>query len=900
MKRKEKKQPGRKIMLRQVITSFLFYGVNFIILFFPWIVIGENRYNLIRLALEMKNSGLKSLLAGTDVCTYVDNVSALQTGVWMELFVYGVFFLLGVFHLLSMLRRKDGWYHAGALAVSVMGFYIHMAGYTILDICTDQDIGIAALGMILLFCAIEFAAVKIMGIWEETKQISAEYHEKEREEKEEKQRRIAFAGRYNELFYRFVWKNFKSNWRDYILLFLCSSMVFAFLIIGFGLQKLLAVNNRYVGMDQVFGGLNIILMNAVIPVGIMSVIITVILVFYYLRCRAKNYGIFLTLGMRKKTLWYFVAMEFVSLLFFTLIAGGLAGTGVLLLFSVKSQTLTGRHMEWSSAGVSPYVKSVLALCLMFLVSFMAARDIFVDFNMGRSTELKAVREKMPGRWRKVFFVLGLSFIVYSIYSYRQLYNFENVKLLAVLTVGIFLVLRCGIAQWFMKESRQDSYLKKLLIHNQIFHKSKTNTGYIFGMVMIQFFALFYFTFQAVSVEIAEEADTLYPYDIVCAAGDQDDDIFKELREKYDIRMQVYPMVRITNFDSTEKTEGMYGDIPPIQGQHIGISESTYHSLKAALDRSYSARPLHLDDKGERIYIVHQQDKSVKAQPLDFFASRKEPLLHIGQPCSIGVADAGWSRRKDVGYYFKIIEGEEIGVLTGAFRQGLRDNLVVFSDVYFEEAREFWKTRDIYTGEPIPEEEEKIEGVNIRQGPTKLVLISAGSADVSAMTEDLKEFKKRHKEEESYDASVSCLNTKPQAVLDLRTERLMKTALNLLVMIVSFLIYFVFLNVKMATEADLTAKRTEFLTCMGMRRKERKALVRNELLRYYYLFPTGAAAALALLFTAAVFLARQYTRADILHYIRAAVPVWAVSLLSVGILVVIRVTVYIRRAEEKNV
>ena len=221
-------------------------------------------------------------------------------------------------------------------------------------------------------------------------------------------------------------------------------------------------------------------------------------------------------------------------------------------------------------------------------------------------------------------------------------------------------------------------------------------------------------------------------------------------------------------------------------------------------------------------------------------------------------------------------------------------------MYFEEAREFWKTRDIYTGEPIPEEEEKIEGVNIRQGPTKLVLISAGSADVSAMTEDLKEFKKRHKEEESYDASVSCLNTKPQAVLDLRTERLMKTALNLLVMIVSFLIYFVFLNVKMATEADLTAKRTEFLTCMGMRRKERKALVRNELLRYYYLFPTGAAAALALLFTAAVFLARQYTRADILHYIRAAVPVWAVSLLSVGILVVIRVTVYIRRAEEKNV
>lgn len=899
MKKKEKKQSGREIMLRQVITSFVFYGINFILLFFPWAVIGEKRYNLIRLAVEMKKSGLETMIAGTDVYMYVDNVSALKTGVCIELIIYGVFFLLSVFHLLSMLRRKDGWCHIGAFAAALMGFYIHMSGYTILDISTDQSIGIAAAGMILLFCAIELAAVKIMGVWDETKQASKEYHAKEKEEKEEKQRRLAFAGRYNELFYRFVWKNFRSSWKDYILLFLCSSMVFAFFIIGFGMKELLAVNNRYVGMDQVFGGLNIILMNAVVPVGIMSVIITVILVFYYLRCRAKNYGIFLTLGMRRRTLWYFAAVEFVSLLFFTLIAGGLAGTGVMMLFSMKSQTLTGQHIKWSSAGVSPYMKSVLALCLLFLVSFMAARDIFVDFNMGRSTELRAVREKMPGRWRKGFLVLGLSFIVYSVCAYRQLRNFEDVKLLGVLSAGIFLVLRYGIAEWFSGEKRRDSYLRKLLIHNQLFHKSKTNTGYIFGMVMIQFFALFYFSFQAVSVKIAEDADTLYPYDIVCVADDEDDDIFKGLSEKYDIGMQVYPIVRVSNFDSTERTEGMYNDVPPVQGQHIGISESTYHSLKAALDGSYSARPLHLDDDGDRVYLVHQQDKSVKAQPVDFFSSRKEPLLHIGQPCPIGFADAAWSKRKDIGYYFKTIEGEEIGVLTGAFRQGLRDNLVVFSDAYFEKAREFWKTRDIYTGEPIPEEEEKIEGVNIRQGPTKLVLIDAGAEDVSAMAEELKEFKKRHKEDESYDATVSCLNTKPQAVSDLKTERLMKTALNLLVMIVSFFIYFVLLNVKMATEADLTAKRTEFLTCMGMRKKERKALVRKELLRYYYLFPTGAAAALALLFTAAVFLARKYTGEDILHYIRAAVPVWAVSLLSIGVLVVIRVTVYVRRAEEKD-
>ncbi len=898
MKSEVEKRSGHKLLLRQVITSFVFYGVNFTILFLPWIIIGKERYNLLQLALRIKSCGLEALIAGTDVYAYVDNMSALNIGVFVELLFYGVYFLLGVLHLLSALRKREKWYHTAALATAVTAFYVHMSGYTILNITADPNLSTAALGMILLFSAIEYAAVKIMGIWKETKQLSKEFHENERKEREEKERRLAFHGKYNELFYRFVWKNFKRNWKDYVLLFLCSSMVFAFLITGFGMNRLLGVNSKYVGLDQLFGGLNIILMNAIIPVGIMSVIMIVILVFYYLRSRAKNYGIFLTLGMRRKTLWYFVAMEFVSLFFFTIAAGGMMGTGILMLFSMKSQALTGQHVNWYSAGASSYVKAVIALILLFLVSFMAARDIFFDFNMGKSTELKAVREKMPVRYTKVFFTLGILCFVYSIFEYAQLRNFENVKLLAILSVGIFLVLRSGIAEWAVRERRRSTYVKKLMVHNQLFHKSKTNTGYIFGMAMIQFFALFYFSFQTISVKIAEEADTLFPYDIVCAAGDKDDDIFEGLKKKYELEMTIYPMVRVSNYDSTEKKEGMR-DIQAPQGQHIGISESTYHSLKKALDRSYKARSLHLDAEGEKIYIVHQQDKSIKAQPIDFFLSREEPLLHVGQPCEIGYDNAILSRKKDVGYYFKTIQGEEIGSLTGAFRQGLRDNLVVFSDVYFEKAKELWKTTDMYTGEPIPEEVEKIEDVNIRQGPSKLVLINTRQEDVSDIVSDLSGFKERHREDERYDASVPCLYTKMQAVKDLKIERVMKGVLNLLVLIVSFVIYFVLLNVKMATEADMVAKRAEFLMCMGMREKERKALIRKELLRYYYLFPTVIAVVLALFYTAAVIIARQYGKADIFAYIKGMIPLWTVSLMGMGVIVMIRVTMYIRRAEGED-
>lgn len=896
MKRKKGKQSGDKISIKQVIVSLVFYGADFILLFYPCIVVEGARYNLFQLAVKMRNPGLEALLGGTGIYAYTDNPAALNVGIWAELILYGLFFLFVILHLVSALRRKNGRCNTIAFCLSFAAYYVHLSGYTIYDISEDRPLGIAVLGFILLFSAVELAVVKMMGVWEDTKKLTKECHEKERQEKEEKRERLAFEGRYNKLFYRFVWKNFKSNWKDYILLFMCSSMVFAFIVIGFGMQKILGVNSRYEGTSQIFGGLNAILMNAVLPMGVISVIIIIILVFHYLRCRAKNYGIFLTLGMRRKTLSYFVAVEFVSLLFFTILAGGIVGTGVLALFSMRSKELIGQHVGLSAVGVFSYVKSAGALLLIFLVSFMAARDIFVDFNMGKSTDLRAVKEKMPGRLGKIFLVLGILGCIYSVNEYRQLRNFENVKLLVVLFAGVFLVMRFGIAEWLLRERRHESYIRKLMIHNQLFHKSKTNTGYIFGMAMIQFCALFYFSFQVISVEIAEDTDALYPYDIVCVADKKDDDIFKGLDEKYEIEMSAYPMVRISNYDSTERPEGARDGLPP-QGQHIGISESTYHSLKKAADENYRAESLHLDEEGQKVYLVHQQDKSVKAQPVDYFASRKEPLIHIGQPCPIGLNDALLARQKETGYHYKTIEGEEIGSLTGAFRQGLKDNLIVFSDAYFEKAKDLWKTTDMYTGLPIPEDEEKIWGENIRQGPSKLVLINAKSEDVPGIVSDLAEFKERHREDEHYDATVPCYYTKIQAVKNLKVERLMKVTMNTLVLVVSFILYLVLLNVKMATEADIVAGRAEFLMCMGMRKKERRAVIRTELLRYYYLLPTAVAAALAVVYTAAVFLARQYTKADMLHYIKLMVPLWAVSMVIVGAVVTVRVAMYIRKAEK---
>ncbi len=891
----EKKRAGLSLYIKQAAVSVCCYGVIFALLFYPWIVIGDASYHPLGFAMNVKDSGLEPLIAAADIYVDAEDFSILETGVWIELGFCGGFFLTGILYVLSVLTGKRRPFNIAACVFALIAFYFHAFGYTIRDICTDQSVGTTLLFLYLFLAAAELALTNIMGIWKETKKASEEYHERERREREEKRERLAFNGRFNELFYRFIWKNFKSNWKDYVLLLLCSSMVYAFIVIGFGMQSLLGQVSRYEGMSQVFGGLSTILKNAVLPMGMISVIIIIVLVFHYLRCRAKNYGIFLTLGMRKRTLKYFVAVEFGALLILTLAAGGAAGTGCLALFCLKSESFIGRHVGLAAVGAFTYVKALGVLFLIFLISFMAARDIFMDFNMGRSTDLKAVREKLPGWWRKALLVLGILACVYSVYGYRQLRNFESVKLLMVLFAGLYLVLRYGLAQWLMGERRRSSYLKKLLLHNQLYHKSRTNTGYIFAMAAIQFCALFYFSFQVISTEIAEDADTLFPYDIVCVGDEEDEGTFQEIKGKYGAETDIYPMVRITSYDATEKTEGRHEGAPP-QGQHLGISESTYHALKGKLDASYKAEPLHLDEKGERVYIVHQQDKSVKAQPIDFFLFRRKPLLHIGQPGKLPITDAYRANVCDFGYYHKTIQREEIGIVTGAFRQGLRDNLVVFSDAYFEKAKELWRTTNIITGAPIPEDEEKIVDVNIRKGLTRLFLIKADREDVPGILSDLEQFRERHREDEHYDLTVPCLYDKSQEVQNLRVERFMKAVMNGLVLIVSLTVYLVLLNVKMATESDMVSRRMEFLQCMGMRQKERRRLLKRELLRYFYILPTAAAVGSAGVFTAAVFLARQYTRADCLGYLKGMVPVWAVCLVSVGGAVLVQVQLYVRKAE----
>ena len=72
-----------------------------------------------------------------------------------------------------------------------------------------------------------------------------------------------------------------------------------------------------------------------------------------------------------------------------------------------------------------------------------------------------------------------------------------------------------------------------------------------------------------------------------------------------------------------------------------------------------------------------------------------PNLHIGQPLF------GFDTMEYQTYYpVRTITGSETSSLIGAFKQGKYENLIVFSDAYFDKINDCWTTTDMNTGEKV--------------------------------------------------------------------------------------------------------------------------------------------------------------------------------------------------------
>lgn len=882
----------RKRQNVQIIYSSIMYVISFVLLWFPWVEVGDKKYNLFQLAREIKSLGLQCFLDSHGLV--IDKIDILRVGLKFNLVCYLVVFIIGIIYLITVFLRKRILLNLLNAFMAVVLAYAAVTEYMMSSIVANYEkmmlFTFAIGGVFMLECVGRF----VIEIWDETTMQTAKYEKKASEERRERKERLYFPGKYSQLFYLVSWKNFRNNLKDYLVLLLCNTIVFAFVLSGMGLEALLGKANEAREIGRIVGA-GKILFESILALGVVGVFMLVLLLIYYLRQRIPEYGVFRTLGIREKTLYISLGVELGIGACVSLITGGILGYALIWIF--KNNMAGIGKIDIPTIHIFTVImilKAVGIMLLIYLVTFFVTHDLIAGFRMGSMTNLQMIKEWMPKKWNTILAGAGAALSLLVILQYAQISNFESVKLLIVCFAGLYVLIRFGIAGFMTHWRKSKGHLSKLLVYHPFFHKSRTTTWYILGVTVIQICILAIFSVQLAGVSLVKDVDALFPYDMVCITSDEneeDENFIGKLREEYGFEVNEFPMVRVVGTDSTEKSEGP--GMPMVYPQNIGISESTFHTLKKMLDPSYEPKDLGLDADGKKIYIVHQQDKSVKGQPIDFKSRRTTPKLYTGPVCTY--VDP-YSHRTS--FVHRKIVGEEIGSLIGAFCRGERENLVVFSDEYFEKAKDIWKVTNMNTGELIDDPAERVEGITIRQGPTKLVLVQGDVVHEDGLEQDIDALKERHKEEEHYDALVKNVYFKESAIEHIEAECYMKETMAKLLIAAFFLAGIILIGLKMMTERKMNKRRMEFLECMGMHKKDRNGLVIFEY-NMYLLISVVTSVITSVLLIVSTIHARFYTKEDIVLFIRKIIPFAACEMIIYAVFVEIMILIYLKLIDVKR-
>ena len=584
----------------------------------------------------------------------------------------------------------------------------------------------------------------------------------------------------------------------------------------------------------------------------MVLIITVLI--SYLGKRIPEYVFLQRMGISKKDLKKMVLYE-AAISYLASIIGGFF-VGKILNIGLKTLIIQALNINFKLGKVAFFTYPlicVLILCIYGL-SFLLVKELESDFLIITNTKETARVEKLRGKFRIPKIVLGIVLCVYSVYAYSKIYHYESAFLIIMFFAGLYLSLRNILSVFleYTKRKNEKKYYKNLLKNNRFYYRINTISRYILFFSLMSFLSCFYFGIQFISIINDEKAENLYPYDFMCIADRADDKIFEKIKEKYHATVVEYPMVRVANADKTEHLEGR-GEII-IQGQQIGISESTYYKLKKAVDPSYKKKSLNLDKNGKKVYVVHQQDRATKAQPVDWYYNKKTPTLHIGLPCEhCDYAD------HETTYDKKIVAGEEISSLTGCYSTPKCENLIVFSDEYFKKAQNEWKDIEALTGFKL-ERYKAMYGDDgepyIIEGPTKLVFIQTDKKYIDQIDKELESKEERHKYIGNYDSTVKFHYLSKTAITDMKTERAVKSMICVYIIITLSILNWIMLYAMNEMEKKEKAEREKFLVSMGMDRKERKKMNKREWY-IYWIVPTIILIISTILFMRDTMTARMY-------------------------------------------
>lgn len=821
--------PGMRAFMKRIADRFcavVGIVISFLILFAKWLSFQGVSYTILGFYAEVRRYGGISAFSGA----LEDAETVAATGVSIVpayLFLFLPLLLAAVLLLRSVLFLAGR--NAGVLSnISYWTGFVYLLT-VFLGVYTVRPAVAAA--MILMFA--DYIGARIIMERDEMNRKARELKRKEEAARLDKLRRMRFPGRYSKDFFEVIFTNFRSNLNGYLLFILAASASVALLYVMFGALAAYDTLNPGQSLLSASGSQIIsIFTEAALIVVFLSVMLLVLIISNYIKTRMKNYGIFLSLGIRKKTLGLVIALEYLACILASLALGLIAGN----IFLPVTKMLFLRSVGVRASVPTDYGLMILITAVVFLLMTGLATLInyhlfeYVDITSSAVSETK--KEALPKRLLLLGLVYGLYCIVTGASDYLYGYWMEGLSRMAVMLFGFLLLVNCGgsrLYRWFLK--KKDRYLNHIFVTLPWKYRFRTNAKYLFLLFTIHILALSVYLPRLSSGLTAGSGKDLYPYDFVCMAYEDDEGFFQDLDRKYDMQMNTYPMVRINTLlaepfsFNTLRTSTYDGMFSPL-GQHIGISESTYKALKEAAGSDEKGSP---GLKGRDIHVVFQQDTSQRARLLDWYYSPMEdlgydPHLRAGMMCAYTLGN------RDKLYPQYHIKSQEKTILTGMFHNGDQENIVVFSDSYFEELRQ-----------------SVLDRIEEEPSPTQLVTLKTTGSQYRDVSDSLKSFTEKHAPDTYVDPAIlPCYEKQTlQSVAEgghfFREIAYSVTAL--LLLISSLYIFYL----KYSLETEELKRRNQLLEAIGMNRRDRVRLLRSDMSVHSRLAFLAAAAVSAVFF-----------------------------------------------------
>lgn len=303
--------------------------------------------------------------------------------------------------------------------------------------------------------------------------------------------------------------NFKSNIRKYILFFVSNIIAVAELFIFWGLNDVVV---RAVTEPSIMMGIK---SDFMIAVGLITVVTILLMVFsmrYYIKLRAKDYGTFIMLGMKKKMSYMLLFAEYIIGCIGSLLIGILSGN--LLLYGILYCLNQYNPQIITLQKVDPVVyKNTILLCLGVMLGIFIILLVWMDGRNLSSLMMKEeITEKRPvsSKWL-LFTVLGIVFIILAIKQYKPGtwgYYFAHIYFL----IGGILIITFSGAFILEQAKKGPFYFRYALKINQLDSKYQSNILIILMLFVIHFFALSYIGTQIVEILPLDKTSSNYPCD----------------------------------------------------------------------------------------------------------------------------------------------------------------------------------------------------------------------------------------------------------------------------------------------------------------------------------------------------------------------------------------------------